>query len=33
VRYDKWMKFGWKFLFPLALVNLAVTAIVVALLA
>ncbi len=33
VRYDKWMKFGWKFLFPLALVNLAVTAVVVALLA
>ena len=32
VRYDKWMKFGWKFLFPLALANLAVTAIVVALL-
>jgi NADH-quinone oxidoreductase subunit H len=32
VRYDKLMKFCWKFLFPLALVNLAVTAIVVALL-
>jgi NADH-quinone oxidoreductase subunit H len=33
VRYDKWMKYGWKFLFPLGLVNLAVTAIVVVLLA
>ncbi|MFQ5813022.1 MAG: NADH-quinone oxidoreductase subunit NuoH [Anaerolineae bacterium] len=32
VRYDKLMKFCWKFLAPLALVNLAVTAIVVALL-
>jgi NADH-quinone oxidoreductase subunit H len=32
VRYDKLMKFCWKFLFPLALVNLAVTAVVVALL-
>lgn len=33
VRYDKWMKFGWKFLFPLGLANLAVTAVVVALVA
>jgi len=33
VRYDKLMKFCWKFLAPLALVNLAVTAVVVALLA
>jgi NADH-quinone oxidoreductase subunit H len=32
VRYDKWMRFGWKFLFPLALVNLAATAVVVAVL-
>lgn len=32
VRYDKLMQFCWKFLFPLALVNLAVTAVVVALL-
>jgi NADH-quinone oxidoreductase subunit H len=31
VRYDKWMKFGWKFLVPLALLNLAVTAVVVVL--
>jgi NADH-quinone oxidoreductase subunit H len=33
VRYDKLMKFCWKFLAPLALVNLAVTAVAVALLA
>jgi NADH-quinone oxidoreductase subunit H len=33
VRYDKWMKFGWKFLLPLGLANLAVTAVVVALVA
>ncbi len=31
VRYDKFMKFCWKFMVPLALVNLAVTAVVVAL--
>jgi len=31
VRYDKLMQFCWKFLFPLALLNMAVTAIVVAL--
>lgn len=31
VRYDKFMKFCWKFVVPLALVNLAVTAVVVAL--
>jgi NADH-quinone oxidoreductase subunit H len=30
VRYDKFMKFCWKFMVPLALVNLAVTAVVVA---
>ena len=33
VRYDKWMQFGWKAMIPLALANLAVTAIVVVLLA
>lgn len=33
VRYDKWMKFGWKFLLPLGLANLVVTAVVVALVA
>jgi len=33
VRYDKLMKFCWKFLAPLALINLAVTAVIVALLA
>jgi NADH-quinone oxidoreductase subunit H len=33
VRYDKWMTYGWKFMMPLAVVNLAVTAIVVVLLA
>ena len=33
VRYDKWMKFGWKTMIPLALANLVVTAIVVVLLA
>ena len=32
VRYDKFMRFCWKFMVPLALVNLAVTAAVVALL-
>jgi NADH-quinone oxidoreductase subunit H len=32
VRYDKFMQFCWKFMVPLALVNLAVTAVVVALL-
>ena len=32
VRYDKFMRFCWKFMVPLALVNLAVTAVVVALL-
>jgi NADH-quinone oxidoreductase subunit H len=32
VRYDKLMKFCWKFLAPLALINLAVTAIAIALL-
>jgi NADH-quinone oxidoreductase subunit H len=31
VRYDKFMRFCWKFMIPLALVNLAVTAVVVAL--
>jgi NADH-quinone oxidoreductase subunit H len=30
VRYDKFMRFCWKFMVPLALVNLAVTAVVVA---
>jgi len=30
VRYDKLMRFSWKYLFPLALINLAVTATVVA---
>jgi len=33
VRYDKWMKFGWKAMIPVALANLVVTAIVVVLLA
>jgi NADH-quinone oxidoreductase subunit H len=33
VRYDKYMKFSWKFMVPLALVNLAVTAVVVAVVA
>ena len=33
VRYDKFMRFCWKFMVPLALVNLAVTAVVVALVA
>ena len=32
VRFDKFMRFGWKFMVPLALANLAVTAVVVALL-
>ena len=32
VRYDKFMQFCWKFMVPLALTNLAVTALVVALL-
>jgi NADH-quinone oxidoreductase subunit H len=31
VRYDKFMRFCWKFMVPLAFVNLAVTAVVVAL--
>ncbi len=31
VRYDKFMRFCWKFMVPLALVNLAVTAVVLAL--
>jgi NADH-quinone oxidoreductase subunit H len=31
VRYDKFMRFCWKFMVPLALVNLAVTAVVIAL--
>jgi NADH-quinone oxidoreductase subunit H len=31
VRYDKFMRFCWKFMVPLALVNLAATAVVVAL--
>lgn len=31
VRYDKFMRFCWKFLMPLAWVNLAVTAVIVAL--
>ena len=31
VRFDKLMKFNWKFMFPLALLNLAVTAVIVAL--
>ena len=30
VRYDKFMKFCWKFMVPLALVNLAATAVVLA---
>jgi NADH-quinone oxidoreductase subunit H len=29
-RYDQLMAFGWKFLFPLAVANLVVTALVVA---
>src|SRR5437762_11842248 len=29
-RYDQLMAFGWKFLFPLAIANLVVTALVVA---
>jgi NADH-quinone oxidoreductase subunit H len=33
VRYDKFMRFCWKFMVPLALANLAVTAVVVALIA
>jgi NADH-quinone oxidoreductase subunit H len=32
VRYDKFMRFCWKFMVPLAFANLAVTAVVVALL-
>ena len=31
MRYDQIMKFGWKVLFPLALLNVLVTALVVAL--
>jgi NADH-quinone oxidoreductase subunit H len=31
-RFDKFMRFGWKFMVPLALANLAVTAVVVAVL-
>jgi NADH-quinone oxidoreductase subunit H len=31
VRYDKFMRFCWKFMVPLAMINLAVTAVVVAL--
>jgi NADH-quinone oxidoreductase subunit H len=30
-RYDQLMAFAWKFLFPLSLVNLLITALVVAL--
>jgi NADH-quinone oxidoreductase subunit H len=30
-RYDQLMAFGWKFLFPLAIANLVVTAFIVAL--
>jgi NADH-quinone oxidoreductase subunit H len=30
-RYDQLMAFGWKFLFPLAIANLVVTALIVAL--
>jgi len=30
-RYDQLMAFGWKFLFPLAIANIMVTALVVAL--
>jgi NADH-quinone oxidoreductase subunit H len=32
VRYDKFMRFCWKFMVPIAFVNVAVTAVVVALL-
>ncbi len=30
-RYDQLMAFGWKFLFPLAVANLVITALIVAL--
>ncbi|HET7206800.1 MAG TPA: NADH-quinone oxidoreductase subunit H, partial [Terriglobales bacterium] len=30
-RYDQLMDFGWKFLFPLAVANLVVTGLIVAL--
>ncbi len=33
VRFDRLMNFNWKFMFPLALLNLAVTAVIVALVA
>ncbi len=31
MRYDHIMKFGWKFLFPAAILNVVITALVVAL--
>jgi NADH-quinone oxidoreductase subunit H len=31
LRYDQIMKFGWKILFPLALINLLITGLIVSL--